>query len=66
MTTHKELLAFRDDTGEIHLVDAAPLSAVELVKDQPVIRAMLVREIGVSAAGPILAVIKGGKSGPRR
>lgn len=66
MTTHKELLAFRDNTGEVRLVDSAPVSAVELVQGQSVLSAMLVGEIGVSAAGPILAVVEGGKSGPRR
>lgn len=66
MMRHKELLAFRDNAGEVRLVDSAPVSAVELVQDQSVLSAMLVGEIAVSATGPILAVIEGGKSGPRR
>lgn len=66
MTTHKELLAFRDDAGEVLLVDAAPVSAVELVQDQSVLKAMLEDEIAVSVTGPILAVVEGGKSGDRR
>ena len=61
MTTHKELLAFRDNAGEIRLVDAAPSSAVELVKDQAVLRAMLATAVAISATGPIFAVVKGGK-----
>ena len=61
MTTHKELLAFRDNAGEIRLVDAAPSSAVELVKDQAVLRAMLAAAVAISAAGPIFAVVKGDK-----
>lgn len=58
---HKELLAFRDNTGEIRLVDTAPLSAVELVKDQAVLREMLATAAAISATGPIFAVIEGGK-----
>ena len=61
MMTHKELLAFRDNTGEIRLVDATPSSAVELVKDQAVLRAMLATAVAISATGPIFAVVEGGK-----
>jgi hypothetical protein len=60
MTTHKELLAFRDDTGVIRLVDAAPSPAVELVKEQAVLRAMLTA-VAISATGPIFAVVEGDK-----
>lgn len=66
MTTHKELLAFRDNTGEVRLADSAPISAVGLVQDQSALRAMLVRDIAVSATGPILAIVEGGKNDPRR
>ena len=62
MTAHKELLAFRDNAGEIRLVDASPSPAVELVKEQAVIRAMLAAAVAISVTGPILAVIKGDKS----
>lgn len=61
MTAYKELLAFRDDTGEIRLVDSAPASAVELVKDQAALRAMLATAVGISATGPLFAVVVGGK-----
>ena len=61
MTTHKELLAFRDNTGEIRLVDAAPSPAVELVKEQAVLRAMLAAAVAISVTGPIFAVVEGGK-----
>ena len=61
MTTHKELLAFRDNAGEIRLVDAAPSSAVGLVKDQAVLRAMLAAAVAISVTGPIFAVVKGDK-----
>ena len=62
MTTHKELLAFRDNAGEVRLVDASPSPAVELVKEQAVLRAMLAAAVAISVAGPIFAVIKGDKS----
>ena len=62
MTTHNELLAFRDNAGEVRLVDASPSPAVELVKEQAVLRAMLADDVAISVAGPILAVIKGDKS----
>lgn len=61
MTTHKELLAFRDNTGEIRLVDATPSPAVELVKDQTVLRAMLAAAVDISVTGPIFAVVEGDK-----
>lgn len=61
MTTHKELLAFRDDTGEIRLVDSAPESAVELVRDQAALRAMLATVAAITATGPIFAVVEGDK-----
>ena len=61
MTTHKELLAFRDNTGEIRLVDAAPSPAVELVKEQAVLRAMLAAAVAISVTGPIFAVVEGDK-----
>ena len=61
MTAYKELPAFRDDTGEIRLVDSAPASAAELVKDQAALRAMLATAAAISATGPIFAVVEGDK-----
>lgn len=61
MTTHKELLAFRDGTGEIRLVDAAPSPAVELVRDQAALHTMLATAVDIPVTGPILAVVVGGK-----
>ena len=62
MTTHKELLAFRDNAGEVRLVDASPSPAVELVKEQAALRAMLAAAVAISVIGPIFAVVKGGES----
>lgn len=61
MTTHKELLAFRDNAGEVRLVDASPSPAVELVGDQKGLCTILEDAIGTPVAGPMLAVIQGGK-----
>ena len=61
MTIHKELLAFRDKDGEMRFVDSAPVSAVELVKDQQSLRTMLADAVDISAAGPVFAVVIGGK-----
>ena len=61
MTTYSELLVFRDRTGEIRLVDSAPVSAVELVGDQKGLCAMLKDAVNTPVAGPVFAVIEGGK-----